>query len=56
MGPCGQWSSAHPWLGTLVRHVLCAVGTMTMAGTGAVSGATLPPAPGPLGMRQATTP
>jgi hypothetical protein len=29
---------------------------MTMAGTGAVSGATLPPAPGPLGMRQATTP
>ena len=54
MGPCGQWSSGHPWLGTLVRHVLCALAAMAI--TGVACSATLPPTPGPLGMCQATTP
>jgi hypothetical protein len=26
-GACGQWSSLHPRLGTLMRHVVCSLGT-----------------------------
>ena len=66
MGPCDQWSSAHPWLGTLVRHVLCTLDTMTMTMamtmtvtvtvTGAARSVTPPPAPRSLGVRKATSP
>ena len=43
---CRQWSSGHPRRGTLVRHFMCGVGT--------VSGA-LAPAPRPRGVLEAAT-
>jgi hypothetical protein len=48
--PCRQWSSPHPRLGTLVRHVMCVVAP---AGSGSTA---LAPAPGPLRVSNAAAP
>ena len=50
MCPCRQWSSGHPRLGTLVRHVMCVVAPV---GSGRPA---LAPAPGPLRMGDAAAP
>ena len=53
MCPCRQWSSAHPRLGTLVRHVMCVAAPATRPAAGRTA---LAPAPGPLCVSNAPAP